>query len=304
MALRTKGETVDELDGLSRTALEFAKPVRAGAGRRHVRDRRRPRAARSTSRRSRAIVVAGAGVPVAKHGNRAASSHCGSADLLEALGVKIDLDPAASNAAWRRPGSRSCSRPCSTRQPPRRAVRSELRVPDRVQLPGPAHEPGPALRAGGRRLGREDAAAAGRGARAPRDPREGVPRRGRPRRAHHHGPLDRVRRRATAISGRSISTPWSSGSRGRRVDDLRGGDAANAARRPRCPRWGARSASRRRAAQRRSRDRGGRAYPGSAGRDGRGGGRDRLRSCIRDARAMDRGLERVTPYGPGSITGR
>ena len=90
-----------------------------------------------------ALVVAGAGVPVAKHGNRAASSSCGSADLLEALGVRIDLDAAGVRAL---PAGgrhrRSCSRGASTRRWRHAApVRAELRVPTVFNFLGPLTNP-------------------------------------------------------------------------------------------------------------------------------------------------------------------
>ena len=92
VALRTKGETVQEIAGLAATMRELALPVKvrgdlvdtAGTG------GGRPTFNVSTTA---AFIAAGAGCRVAKHGNRSATSQCGSADVLEALGARIDLEP-------------------------------------------------------------------------------------------------------------------------------------------------------------------------------------------------------------------
>ena len=91
VALRTKGETVEEIAGLARTMRDLAVPVRAGAE--DLLDTAGTGGGVPTFNVSTtaAFVAAGAGCRVAKHGNRSATGLSGSADLLEALGARIDL---------------------------------------------------------------------------------------------------------------------------------------------------------------------------------------------------------------------
>jgi anthranilate phosphoribosyltransferase len=94
IALRTKGETVEELAGLARTMRELAAHV--PTDRTDLLDTAGTGGGRSTFNVSTtaALIAAGAGCAVAKHGNRSATSRSGSADVLEALGARIDLGPA------------------------------------------------------------------------------------------------------------------------------------------------------------------------------------------------------------------
>jgi anthranilate phosphoribosyltransferase len=96
VALRTKGETIDELIALVGTMLRYATLIEGappeaidtcGTG--------GDRAGTINVSTLATLIAVGAGATVVKHGNRAASSQCGSADVLEALGVPIELDPAA-----------------------------------------------------------------------------------------------------------------------------------------------------------------------------------------------------------------
>ena len=93
IALRAKGETVPELVGLARTMRSLASHVETE--RADLVDTAGTGGGPSTFNVSTtaALIAAGAGCAVAKHGNRSHTSRCGSADLLEALGVKIDLGP-------------------------------------------------------------------------------------------------------------------------------------------------------------------------------------------------------------------
>jgi anthranilate phosphoribosyltransferase len=142
VALRAKGETAEEIAGLAEAMLSHARRVPlagpavdvVGTGGDH---------SQSVNISSMAaIVVAAAGVPVVKHGNRAASSRSGAADLLEALGVAIDLPPDGVSRCLAEVGIGFCFAPVF--HPAMRyaaPARSQLGVPTAMNLLGPLTNP-------------------------------------------------------------------------------------------------------------------------------------------------------------------
>ncbi len=114
VALRAKGETAGELAALVRTMLRFAERVDVSAIEGPIIDTcgtGGDRAGTVNVSTMAALVAAAAGARVAKHGGRAASSQCGSADVLEALGVVIDLGPSGVERSIREAGIGFCFAP-------------------------------------------------------------------------------------------------------------------------------------------------------------------------------------------------
>jgi anthranilate phosphoribosyltransferase len=144
VGLRMKGETVEEMAALLDVMRSFGERVELAAGTDAVDTcgTGGDRACTINASTVAALVVAGAGAKVCKHGNRSQSSQCGSADLLEALGVAIDVAPATVVACVERAGMGFCFAP--RYHPAFRHVgptRRELGVPTVFNFLGPVANP-------------------------------------------------------------------------------------------------------------------------------------------------------------------
>jgi anthranilate phosphoribosyltransferase len=142
VALRSKGETATEITGLAAAMLEHANRVTVAGRAVDIVGTGGDQANTVNISTMAAIVVAAAGVPVVKHGNRAASSSSGAADVLEALGVVIDLPPRAVASCVAEAGIAFCFAPVF--HPAMRhagPVRRELGVPTAMNILGPLTNP-------------------------------------------------------------------------------------------------------------------------------------------------------------------
>src|SRR3954463_1257275 len=142
MALRAKGETAEEVDGLVRAMLEHALRVTVEGPAVDTCGTGGDRAQTVNISTMAALGVRGAGGTGVKHGNRAASSACGSADLLEALGVVVDLPPDKVTECVARAGIGFCFAPVFHPAFRHTAVpRRELGVPTVFNFLGPLTNP-------------------------------------------------------------------------------------------------------------------------------------------------------------------
>ena len=147
VALRAKGETPEEISGLLDAVLEVGTQVPLGE---ELRDRAVDIVGTGGDRSHSvnvstmaAIVTAGAGVPVCKHGARASSSKCGTADVLEALGVAVELSPEGVKRCVETAGIGFCLAP--RYHPAFRFAapsRREIGIPTVFNLLGPMANPG------------------------------------------------------------------------------------------------------------------------------------------------------------------
>ncbi|CAA9385878.1 MAG: Anthranilate phosphoribosyltransferase, partial [uncultured Pseudonocardia sp.] len=142
VALRGKGETAGEITGLAAAMLRHARRVDVPGRAMDVVGTGGDQAHTVNISSMTAVVAAAAGAPVVKHGNRAASSQCGTADVLEALGVAIDLPPGPVAECAARVGIAFCFAPVF--HPSMRhtgGVRRELGVPTAMNVLGPLTNP-------------------------------------------------------------------------------------------------------------------------------------------------------------------
>jgi anthranilate phosphoribosyltransferase len=145
VALRMKGETAEELAGFAQTMREMATPVNAGLNGQPLLDTCGTGGDCSGTfniSTIAAFVVAGAGVHVAKHGNRSISSNCGSADLLESMGIRLALPPDQSARAIREIGIGFLFAPAvHTAMKHAQPVRVDLKIRTVFNLLGPLTNP-------------------------------------------------------------------------------------------------------------------------------------------------------------------
>jgi anthranilate phosphoribosyltransferase len=142
VALRTKGETVDELAALVRAMHRFSTPVKVADGAIDTCGTGGDRSGTVNVSTMAALIAAGAGARVVKHGNRAQSSQAGSADVFEELGVAIDLGPAGVERCVDEAGVGFCFAP--RYHPAMRFLgpaRKELGVPTTFNFLGPLANP-------------------------------------------------------------------------------------------------------------------------------------------------------------------